>query len=278
MKDAEAIARLKNELRRHLTAARRSPRQIFLELYAGKGGVATKLRARGHGAMNFEIDDGDEYDLLRPAVRKLLLGWLAAGVVRGVWLGTTCSSWSRARRGPPHSAWCAIRSNRFINGLPNLRPKDQHKVELGNRTMRQSAEFILACIRSNTPVMLENPATSMAWLFPPIARLLKQSSCYIINLDQCAYGTPWRKATRVASWHCGTHPELACKCSGRKGICSFSKKHHIVLSGASKTAGVLWTSLAQGYPSLMSSSFARVLADAANNLQLKRLSQMGGGL
>jgi hypothetical protein len=139
MKDAEAVARLKNELARHLRAAQRSPRQIFIELYAGKGGIATRLRSRGHGAMNFEIDDGDEYDLLRPGVRKLLLGWLTAGIVRGAWLGTTCSSWSRARRGPPHSAWCAIRSNKFINGLPNLRPKDQQKVELGNRTMRQSA-------------------------------------------------------------------------------------------------------------------------------------------
>eukprot|EP00972_Heterocapsa_arctica_P054336 8007247-Heterocapsa_arctica.AAC.1 len=67
------------ELRRHLQEASRSPRQIFLELYAGKGGIATKLLSRGHGSMYFEIDDGDEYDLLRPALRKLLLGWLSAG-------------------------------------------------------------------------------------------------------------------------------------------------------------------------------------------------------
>jgi hypothetical protein len=117
----------------------------------------------------------------------------------------------------------------------------------------------------------------MAWLFPPIARLLRKSSCYIINLDQCAYGTPWRKATRVATWHCGTHPELAIKCGGRKGICGHSHKHHIVLTGASKVSGVLWTSLAQGYPSQMISTFSKLLVDAANLLQMARLSQIGGG-
>jgi len=277
MTDKEAVKRLKHLLRHHLQAARRSPCQIFLELYAGKGGVTSKIRAHGHAAMNFEIDDGDEFDLLRPAVRKLLLGWVTSGVVRGAWLGTTCSSWSRARRGPPHTSWCTIRSNEFISGLPNLRPRDQQKVELGNRTMRQSAEFIRKCIQHHVPVMLENPATSMAWSFPPIARLLRHTSCFVINFDQCAYGAPWRKATRVASWHCGTHPELAVKCSGRRGICSFTDKHHIVLTGASKCAKVLWTSLAQGYPSHMSSAFANVLTSAANNLQLARLSQIGGG-
>ena len=60
--------------------------------------------------MNFEIDDGGDFDLLRPAVRKLLLGWVTSGVIRGAWLGTTCSFWSRARRGPLQSSWCAIRS------------------------------------------------------------------------------------------------------------------------------------------------------------------------
>ena len=114
MTDKEAVKRLKNLLRRHLQAAKRSPSQIFLELYAGKGGITAKLRARGHGAMNFEIDDGDEFDLLRPAVRKLLLGWVTSGVIRGAWLGTMCSSWSRARRGPPQSSWCAIRSTYVI--------------------------------------------------------------------------------------------------------------------------------------------------------------------
>ena len=230
--------------------------------------------------MSFEIDDSDGFDLLRPAVRKLLLGCLTSGIIRGAWLGTTCSSWSRARRGPPQSSWCAIRSNSFIGGLPNLRPRNQQKVELGNRTMRQSAEFVRKCIQLHVPVMLENPATSMAWIFPPIARLLRHASCYVISFDQCAYGTPWRKATRVASrhcQHCGTHPELAVTCKGRHGKCGFTDKHHIVLTGASKVAGVLWTSLAQGYPSHMSSASASVLTGAANRLQLARLSHIGGG-
>ena len=233
--DKEAVKQLKNLLHRHRDAARRSPinSQIFLGLYAGKGGIASKLRARGHGAMDFEIDDGDEFDLLRPAVRKLLLGWLTSGVIRGAWLGTTCSSWSRARRGPPQSSWCAIRSNSFVGGLPSFRPRDQQKVELGNRTMRQSAGFVRKCMQLQVPVMLGNLATSMAWIFPPIARLLRHASCYVINFDQCAYCTPWRKATRVASWHCGTYPELAVKCKGRRGKCSFTDKHHIVLTGAS---------------------------------------------
>ena len=52
MTDKKAVKRLKNLLRRHLEAARRSPSQIFLELYAGLQGrhhfEASGTRSWGH--------------------------------------------------------------------------------------------------------------------------------------------------------------------------------------------------------------------------------------
>ena len=111
--------------------------------------------------MEFELGRGAQYDLTRKGVRRLLLGWVRAGVVRGAWLGTICKSWGRARRGPPGSSWGPVRSAKHIYGFPDLSASDRSKIVIGSATMRQSAEFIHACVHSHIPVILENPVASM---------------------------------------------------------------------------------------------------------------------
>eukprot|EP00972_Heterocapsa_arctica_P108499 15977995-Heterocapsa_arctica.AAC.1 len=57
--------------------------------------------------------------------RSLLVGWIRAGLVVAMHLGTPCASLSRARDapgGPP-----PVRSNEFPWGLSGLRPCDEQK-------------------------------------------------------------------------------------------------------------------------------------------------------
>eukprot|EP00972_Heterocapsa_arctica_P032630 4806204-Heterocapsa_arctica.AAC.1 len=83
------------------------------------------------------------------------MGWLLSGCIRGALLRTTCTSWSRARRGPIGSLWGPVRTDSHLFGLRNLSLKDHMKVLNGNQTMRQSAQFTRACANLHVPVLLE---------------------------------------------------------------------------------------------------------------------------
>ena len=144
---------------------------MFLELFGGKGHVAAAWRHQGFATIVFEIELGDQFDLCRSATIKLIEGWLSSHCVAGLWLGTPCTTWSRARRGPPDSAWCAIRSSKHILGFEGLRLRDLEKVRLGNLTAKVSARLIRRCIALHIPCGLENPLTSMFWIFPFLAQV-----------------------------------------------------------------------------------------------------------
>ena len=178
-------------------------------------------------------------------------------------LETQCSSWSRARRGPPGSGWAAIRDNNHILGLPNLSEADENKVLLGNIHARNTASIIRICLRHHVPCMLENPLTSMLWKYPALLHLQDHSSFESHTLDQCQFGAPWRKATRIGAWLCRHCTGLDRRCSGSQGTCSRTGKPHIVLSGVSKTHKVLWTSLAQVYPAKLCQTLASVLTQSS---------------
>ena len=71
--------------------------------------------------IDWDVRNGELFDLLLPEVRHVLQGWIASGTVKAVWLGTPCEGYSRARRAPlwsraPH----AIRSPSRPLGLSEL--------------------------------------------------------------------------------------------------------------------------------------------------------------
>jgi hypothetical protein len=108
------------EFRLALKNARVNKTRLFLELYAGAQVVSEHIRKLGFACIAFDIRNGCQYDLLRPCVHKRILGWIRSGVICGVFLGTQCSSWGLALRGPPNSNWPRLRSNVHILGLPDL--------------------------------------------------------------------------------------------------------------------------------------------------------------
>eukprot|EP00973_Karenia_brevis_P085591 11874281-Karenia_brevis.AAC.1 len=98
--------------------------------------------------------------------------------------------------------------------------------------------------------------------------------CNVYNTDFCQHGTRWRKRTKVATWHLGLISDFDKQCSGRNGFCSKTKKQHIILSGQSKEHGVLWTKIAQAYPTAFARSAAKSFEQSIEQSQLNRLHQL----
>ena len=80
----------------------------------------------------------------------------------------------------------------------------------------------------------------------------------------CAFGTRLRKATRLLAWNISLDSTSSHMCHGRKGICQFTGKLHIVLSGADPVSKRNWISLAGKYPEPMGRTMATALALAAH--------------
>ena len=141
---AHDIQLLKKLFKRALRKARRRRYMLFLELFSGHGGLSASLNANGYATLSFEIENGPHFDVTKRHIINLIKGWISSNCLLGVWLGTPCSSWSRARRGPPGSSWCQIRSSSHILGMPNLKAADQEKILLGNATAKASSDITFA--------------------------------------------------------------------------------------------------------------------------------------
>ena len=90
------------------------------------------MGAAGLTSLGLDIKDG--FDLCDAQLQAVIMAALRAKKVWGVWLGTDCSSWSRARRGrgDRNGMPRAMRSGVDLWGLPGLPPSEQRTVEQGN--------------------------------------------------------------------------------------------------------------------------------------------------
>jgi hypothetical protein len=248
--DQSVIRFLQNKFVKAQLRSSIRPKQIFLDLYSGEAGVTAFLRAEGFGCIPFDTINGSQFDLTRPCTLKLLRGWIRCGAILGVIIATECKSWSRARHGPLGSSWGPIRSKAHLFGIPGISDSDKLKVENGNRQLRSTCSIIRTCITCRVPCVLENPVNSMLWSAPEMLKLCNNSKHQQVNFDQCQFGTRWRKRTRISCWCC-IIPDMFHKlCTGHGGVCSLTKKPHIVLAGCNPE-GKLWSSLAQTYPAAL---------------------------
>ena len=230
---------------------------VFLELFGGCGRVAASARAMGYAALSLDINSSSLENHLTPAFLNRILGWIAGGVVAGVWLGTPCSTWTRALRAP-------LRTEQYPDGRPDLSTEMQNKLEIGNQSFGFSLQIIRACLRYNIGVMIENPQTSLLWSSPRFQKLLNLKSSTSVICHMCQFGTPWKKATRVQAWGVGDLWELEKKCSGHRGICSRTARPHLELSGRAP-GGKHWTAIAAAYPAAFARAAAAILIRTCEN-------------
>lgn len=184
-----------------------------------------------------------------------------------MWLGTPCSTFSLARRGPAGGNFPSpLRSASEPMGLSTLEGKDLEKVQEANDVAEKAAELLDIAIEMNVPSGEENPWQSRLWLTPSRSRLLSLPCAVQCILDQCAFGTPWRARARLVFWNTGSLRTFkSCRCANR-GKYIFSQKPHVVLS--SSVGGLFATRLKAAYPVKMYQKIAGVLSSAANGLSV----------
>ena len=218
----------------------------------------------------YEIDirHHSSHDLTVRKNQRVIRGLLQHGLVRAVWLGVPCNTFSRAREsGPPGPP--PLRSAEFPAGLPDLKPHDQQKLEAGNALAAFAARVMDECRRRNVPVVLENPWTSRLFQQPCFVRLPKGALRTAVT-DYCQDGTRWRKRTQLWAYNIDLSG-VGRLCSGR-GICSRTHLPHVTLHG--KQAGTFVTAAAEPYPRPLCARLAQAFADALVAKNMNDLSSV----
>ena len=183
--------------------------------------------------------------------------------VAGIWFGPPCASWSSARPGLPDSSWCRIRTLAFLDGAPGLSDKCLAQIAAGNATAKATQSLVRACIAVGTPCAAENPRRSLLWHSKFLRDLIPYCSS-VFDVDMCAFGAPWRKATRVATCSCDDDPALHKVCAGKAGQCSWSGRPHVILDNprACKRAAEYPQAFARGFANLLFKSWENRLSSA----------------
>ncbi|CAE7480442.1 ANK1 [Symbiodinium natans] len=210
----------------------------------------------GFACIAVDIDYGHGCDVLRTGVLSRIFKMLDTLPIVLVWFGMPGTSWSRARKddgGPP-----PLRDDgEHILGLPDLRRADQAKVARGNALLQVTTDLAHACRRRGIRSVIENPASSRAWLTPQIKHL-QVSGAMFVPVDYCQYKMPWRKATLFLCEPAEWLQPVSRTCDAHFGRCSASGQRHILLQGTDAT-GTSYAARAQPYPRALCLAIARSL-------------------
>ena len=136
--------------------------------------------------------------------------------------------------------------------------KDQERVRLGNLLALWLCRVIRVAIRCKTPFLVENPASSRLWIFPPLAALMHKCSMNFV-FHACQYGGPALKPTRIVGWNINLIG-LDKKCQRQGRVCSAIGVPHVVLQGLDKR-GVWLSASASAYPRRFCSALAKEVLD-----------------
>ena len=213
---------------------------------------------RGLGIAVFEMDIRREgqSDLTLRRVQRTVRSWFLRGLVAALWLGTPCTSFSRARERGPGGA---IRTQQYPMGLAEVSAVDKEKIRIGNILARVSASLFDLAVQMQIPVALENPWTSWLWHMPGIRRLINMPRVLLDKFDFCEYGMPWRKRTGLMYYGVDLAPVFVC-CEGRH-LCSFTGRPHVILRGKDGE-GRDRTLAAEPYPRSFCQACAKGFRDA----------------
>jgi hypothetical protein len=220
---------------------------VYLEIFSGSGRLSTAFGRANELVLKWDVLLGPAYDLTKRQGTLLIVGWIRAGLIRGVHMGTPYTSFSRVRGvgiGPP-----AVRSVSEPMGLASLsRDADINVVALGNTLLKVSIHIFNVCLIFKVPASLENPATSLLWLTPGIVHLSHQRTVSLVTTEFCMWGTPWRKSTSFL--HAGLDLSVVGdrRClNAPRGFCRRTLIPHMCLRGRAPN-GSWWTNIGEPYP------------------------------
>ncbi|CAE8604864.1 unnamed protein product, partial [Polarella glacialis] len=224
---------------------------VVWEFFAGSAVWTKALAKRGYAYLApIEITDCPHVDLLNCLfVEKCILS-LRAKLVDAAHFGAPCSSLSIAVTPP----W---RNAEYPLGFPDLVGVAAAKVRVGNALSAVAAQLIGVCDECGVAVTDENPATSWHRKLPVITALSARALAFEALLCYCAYGTLWRKQTRIRGNRVWVE-RLAAKCPGCLS--------HQPLRGSTFHEGRWkpWTAVASSYPSRLVSCWSKLIAENAD--------------
>ena len=227
---------------------------MYLEVFSGDGGLTAALKTMGLEAHAIDIRHGEGHNVLDPDVKAHIFKLVRRGMVKFVWIGMPCTTFSLARKyddlGPP-----PLRSNSQPRGLEGLSRSQQRVLDNGNALFDFSISLVQCLNRCRVPWALENPATLRCWLMPEMVKIAAASNS--ITLAFCQYGEPWRKRTAILH-HGIALEQLERQCTGVHGYCSRTNKRHLLLRGVNANHQ-FWTRVAQPYPLLLCRELAQEL-------------------
>lgn len=218
----------------------------FVEIFSGTARLTQLVREAGIPCLPpidvtlselvpvaFDVVDVDRWEFFMQLV------WL--GAIFFAHFGTPCNTYSSARKddgGPP-----PLRSSDFPLGLPELSEEDSCLTFLGNLFMFRTCEACHAIYVLGGDFSVENPLLSLIWSTPQMLLLKEFCRALVVDLDQCMFGAPSMKPTRLLVTHCSFLP-ISCKCQGGH--------RHVRLKGKVWSQQfkkwVFRTKLAQEYP------------------------------
>ena len=223
------------------------PRQPgALCLYSGSRRYAKRLLARGAPwVLTVDAAHGPGQDLLEDDLRRRLEWLVVAGAFRSIGAQPPCSSFSTAVTPP-------VRSSAYPGGYPWLSEGIRRKVREGNSHSAWVLHLVM--LRPECcSFWVENPFASWLWKNRPWRRFrLKESVCEW-KFDQCRFGTPWRKRTRIVCNLTSVGGQETLCCGGHG---------HTLLRGRSP-AGIPWTKEAEAYPLCLADVLAWAVAAQA---------------
>ena len=147
---------------------------IVWEMFAGKAGLTREFLAQGWACgPPVDVVYNPDFDLLNPLFMAVVLGLIFERLVRVLHLGPPCSSFSMAVN---RFKSYAMRSAKEPGGFRNLPPHREEKVRLGNALAQVAVRLAEAQEKAGNYWMLEQPATSLMWLYEPIANLIAKLS------------------------------------------------------------------------------------------------------
>eukprot|EP00435_Cladocopium_sp_Y103_P060309 s382_g22.t1 len=173
-------------------------------------------------AKEVDLNRGGHFDLTQSDLQEGILREIADGLYHCVICTPPCSTWSRVRmanlRGPP-----PLRSKEHLWGYPWVKRRYQVELELGNELVRFSIkvwELVVERPFSKDGYLIflfgEHPEDlgrvereedrlvlfpASIWQIERIRKLVDSpsSNVFTIAINQCCWGAPWRKPTRLLS-------------------------------------------------------------------------------
>jgi hypothetical protein len=230
--------------------------KVFLEMFCGSGTLSKAVRNNGSHVLKWDIAHGKCYDLCDRANVSLIIGWITSGLIWGVHVSTP--SYTYVKHDHDH---VAIRTAFDPMGASSCTYSDKVAIKQANQLLKASVAVICCARRAMIPVTLENPASSLLFLTPPLLQLLRLPGVDDITVDSCMFGSPWRKPLRIIGFNVPLGPLAAFKCnSSLQGRCMRTGAFHVLLCGFGAYSGKVRTPLT--YPRKFCVELARCYSNA----------------